>query len=327
MLIRLLLMAVIVSSLSADWDRYKRLFIENDGRIVDRGNNNITHTEGIGYTLYFSYMYGDDETFDKVYKWQKNNLPRNALGLIPWKWGEKEDGTYGILDKNNASDGDMWIAYSLYLMSKKRKNTLMLDEAKSIIKSMRENLIVKLSDRYFMLPGAKGFMQEGKIILNPSYYRFDIFKKFSTLDDLETWDKLIKDGEWMLHHSMFSSLRLHPDWIEVSNDLSMKLAKNKFFGYDAIRIPLNIMQSNIPTAKILLEPYSKYIKMMKYGNVPLGVVELDIGKIDLYNYCFGHLAIYQKILGENIFKAQIEKSIKEEEDNYYAYALYIFSIL
>lgn len=314
-------------SLYSDWDEYKSRFIQDDGRVIDKKNGNITHSEAIGYTLYFAYKFNDHKTFDKVYDWYQHNLVKNRYGLISWKWGEDSDKRWGILDHNNATDGDIWIAYDLLLMAQKRGDDQLKAEALSLMGAIKEHLIIKYKEKLFLLPGKEGFKKRDHLILNPSYYRFDIFEAFSTVDSAGPWRRLSRDGEWLLHNAVFSSLKLHSDWISIDENLTAKPAKTMSFGYDAIRIPLNIMQSTMPTKTDLLQSYKNYVDMMRGGLVPLGTVALQKGSISLYDFCYGHLAIYDMLLSKPLFAKKLKNMIREDKDNYYAYTLYLFTTL
>ena len=314
-------------SLSADWSEYKERFIQNDGRVVDKKNGNITHSEAIGYTLYFAYRFNDKETFDKVYRWYKNNLKKNKYGLVSWKWGERKQHTWGIIDHNNATDGDMWIAYDLLLMGQKRGDKTLKSEAISLMEAIKKYLVITYGKKMFLLPGKKGFVKKTHIILNLSYYRFDIMEAFSAVDDKGPWKILSQDGEWLLCQAVFTPLKLHPDWIVLNKDLTIKPAMNRLFGYDAIRIPLNIMQSKLSTKSTLLKNYRRYVNMMQEGSLPLGTVALEKGSVSLYDYCYGHLAIYDKLVSKPLFADKLKKMIQEDKDNYYAYTLYLFTTL
>lgn len=323
----MLLIVLLSVSLSADWNEYKSRFIQNDGRVIDKKNGNITHSEAIGYTLYFAYRFNDDKTFDKVYNWYKNNLHKNKYDLVSWKWGEKSHHKWGILDHNNATDGDLWIAYDLLLMAQKREDTQLKAEAFSLMEAIKEHLVVTYGGKLFLLPGKEGFKKREHIVLNPSYYRFDILEAFSTVEDTGPWRALARDGEWLLHQAVFSPLKLHSDWITIDENLTVKPAQNKIFGYDAIRIPLNIIQSNLSTKTTLLQSYKSYVNMMREGLLPLGTVNLEKGTISLYDYCYGHLAIYDKLATQPLFADKLKSMIEEDKDNYYAYTLYLFTTL
>ena len=306
-------------SLSANWSEYKKQFIKSSGQVIDRSDHNATHSRAIGYTLYLAYRYQDDATFHKVYRWYRKNLHENSSGLTPKKWNSS--------DKKNSSDGDIWIAYSMLLMAEKSYDDEMMSLALDHIEAIRKNLIVSRGGRLFLLPSSQGYRGNDAITINLSYYRFDIFEKFAEVEDPDSWQKLSKDGEWLLNHSLFTPLNLHSDWINIDKKLSITIAKNSSFGYDAIRIPLNLMQSSLPSKYRLLLPYFNYAKMMQDGKLPLGTVQLSSGDIHIYDYSFGHLAIYDKLLNRDLFIKRIKKMMESDRENYYAYALYIFSTL
>jgi endoglucanase len=196
MLSKLLLTILLSLPLFADWNEYKDRFIQHDGRVLDKKNGNITHSETIGYTLYFAYRFNDDKTFDKVYHWYKNNLKKNQYGLVSWKWGKKDQHTWGILDHNNATDGDMWIAYDLLLMGQKRVDERLKSEAISLMEAIKKHLVITYGKKRFLLPGKEGFIKQGHIVLNPSYYRFDILEAFSAVDDKGPWKIRVFDNKF-----------------------------------------------------------------------------------------------------------------------------------
>ncbi|MDQ7046284.1 MAG: glycosyl hydrolase family 8 [Sulfurovum sp.] len=197
----------------------------------------------------------------------------------------------------------------------------------SIIKAIEKHLIVRQKEKLFLLPGKEGFQEKGKLIINLSYYRFDIFDAFAKEHPDGLWRDLARDGEWLLHHSLFTPLKLPSDWISIDANLTVFPYKNKTFGYDAIRIPLNILQSRLPTRESLLQPYRDYVGMMKAGDMPLGTVQLEKGTIGLYDYGYGHLAIYDTLLPKPIFSKKLKIMIGDDKDDYYAYALYLLLFL
>jgi len=324
MLNKILILILFTLCVEGHWTGYKERFLQKDGRVIDKKNNNITHSEAIGYTLYFAYKFQDDKAFDKVYQWYGSHMQKNQYGLIPWVWGEDGFNEWRTLDINNATDGDMWIAYSLLLMGERRGDTLMIEEAKMLVKAIKKHLLISLKDRVFLLPGKEGHDKNDGFFLNLSYYHFDILDAFFKETKDPIWEELSTDAEWLLHQSQFSSLKLHSDWIFIDNSLTIHDARNKMFGYDAIRIPLNIAKSNLSTRQSLLRPYKNFTNMMS-NEIPLGTVLLENGTIALYDYCFGHLAVYNYLSEDKRFEKKVKKMMMEDKNNYYAYALYLFT--
>lgn len=70
----------------AEWLKYKIKFISNDGRVIDTGNGNVSHSEGQGWGMLFSVAFNDQETFDKLYNWTSRHLSRQHDALHAWRY-------------------------------------------------------------------------------------------------------------------------------------------------------------------------------------------------------------------------------------------------
>jgi len=316
------------------WNTYKKNFLQNDGRVIDFKNADITHTEGIGYALYFSYAFHDQKSFKLIHQWYHNNIKFNVHKLPGWKWGKADDGTWKMLDKNSASDANLWIAHALLLMYERHNNRAYKDEALMLLNAIKTYQIKSVDGQIFLLPGEKGFENKETLTLNLSYLALETFKHFQAYDPDPIWQSLIDSSKNQLMHMRFSALALNPDWL-IYNTQKKKSAlqkNNAMFGYDAIRIPLNIIRSSLSHKEkvALLQPYKDYISMMQH--LPLGVVNLQTGMISMYNLSYGHLAVYRFIQtffkgNTTMFDTLLQERMKQEYDDYYAYSLYLFTVL
>ena len=322
---------LIVSSLNASWSEYKAYFIAQDGRIIDRVNNNITHSEGVGYAMYFAIKNKDIKCFTKVHTWYQNNLLKNQFGLISWEWGKDKNNSWHVLDKNNATDGDLWIAYDNLLAYELTKENAYKQEALELISKIKQHLILKHNTKVYLLPAKSGFEDTNSFEINLSYYLFFIFDKFLEYDKDEIWKQLKKDGIDLLYKARFSTLNLNADWIKIDKKTDqISLSRNHLFGFDAIRIPYNILKSDIKNKKKLLLPYKNYVDGMKQSKVIFGVSDLKNGTISIYNYSFAHLSIYNMIdecfHNTRSFTQNIKKLQRQHKNDYYSYSIYLFSI-
>lgn len=318
--------------LMADWNEYKALFIAHDGRVIDKRNDHITHSEAVGYALYLAYKNDDIKTFNKVYRWYKNNLKKNDAGLIPWKWGEDDKGKWHILDHNSATDGNLWIAYDNLLMYEHTSDINYKNEALELIQSIKEHLILKMNGSTFLIPAENGYSNEEYIEINLSYYLFFIFDKFKEYDNDILWATLKNDGIALLKKAKFTSLELPSDWIRVmKKDHTITLGRNNHFAYDAIRIPFNIIKSDLPDKKELLTPYIKLLEAMKQLETVFGVIDLKDGLISIHNYAYAQLSIYNMIDTYANDKRSFEKKLiqmrKENQDDYYSYSIYLLTLI
>ncbi len=93
------------------WQAYKQRFITSTGRVIDTANGQISHSEGQGYGMLLAVAANDRGTFDRLWNWTRANLMVRDDQLIAWRWtpGQRPP----ITDMNNATDGDILIAWAL----------------------------------------------------------------------------------------------------------------------------------------------------------------------------------------------------------------------
>lgn len=321
---------MITVSLHASWHEYKASFIAKNGRVIDKINANITHSESIGYAMFLAIQNSDFKSFDMIYNWYKNNLKKNKFGLISWKWGKGTNNLWYILDSNNASDGDLWIAYDNILMYEITKNEMYKNEATGLIKNIKKHLVVEQAGSLYLLPGKFGFISKNSMEINLSYYLFFIFDKFKEYDNDELWSRLKDDGIKLLYKARFTSLQLNADWISIDKYTQrVSLSKNHSFGFDAIRIPFNILKSKIKNKNKLLEPYKNYVNSMKAAHSVFGVCDLKSAKINLKGYSYGQLSVYNMLdkyfNKDESFSSKIKILKGKNIDDYYSYSIYLFT--
>ena len=96
---------------SADWEAYRSRFVEDSGRVVDTANGNISHSEGQGYGLLLALAASDRRSFEQIWSFTFTELLIRDDGLAVWKWDPAAKPR--VTDRNNATDGDLLIAYAL----------------------------------------------------------------------------------------------------------------------------------------------------------------------------------------------------------------------
>ena len=93
------------------WDDYKALYVKDNGAAVDTYNHNMSHSEGQSYGLMFALAYNDRDAFAKILSFAEDKLKNPANGLHYWAYKPEEADP--VADKNNASDGDLMMAWAL----------------------------------------------------------------------------------------------------------------------------------------------------------------------------------------------------------------------
>ncbi|WP_227318628.1 glycosyl hydrolase family 8 [Cedecea davisae] len=232
------LMASLPAKAAAEWDSYKSRFLMADGRIIDTGNNNVSHTEGQGFAMMMAVSNNDRASFDKIWNWTNTTLRNPKNGLFYWRYNPVEADP--IADKNNATDGDTFIAWALLKAGQKWHDSGYLKESDAIAKALVTHNVIQFADKRVMLPGVNGFNLNSSVTLNPSYFIFPAWQDFAQRSHLVVWKELITDGKTLLDKMRWGNSQLPTDWVSLAADGKLAPDANHppRFSYDAIRVPL-----------------------------------------------------------------------------------------
>lgn len=233
-----------------DWASFKARFISADGRVVDTGNNGISHSEGQSYGMLFAVTFGDQASFDLIKTWTATHLARRTDALHIWRYQPNQKNP--TPDDNNATDGDLLIAMALNRASIAWGRPEDLTNAKAIAQTIREKLIVNAGSRLVLLPGLNGFLLKDRAIANLSYNNFVAFRELAVIDPSPLWQVLGLDALTLIEAARFGRWQLPPDWLAVplhGGDISIAKAWPPLCSYDAIRIPMNLVWAqNMPAS-------------------------------------------------------------------------------
>ena len=256
------------------WDGFKSAFVSDDGRVIDRSQEDLrTVSEGQSYALFFALVAQDKKAFDAVLQWTENNLSAGDLGkqLPAWIWGKKGE-SWGVIDANSASDADLWIAYALLEASRVWCNPGYADKARALGDLILNQESMEVSGLGLsILPGHTGFvLDNGAVKLNPSYLPPFMMARFANAwaDDTR-WAQVYLASQKLLLDT--GRTGQYPDWVLYNNG-EMSLPEDEQRGdYDAIRTYLWIAMSSEsdPTTAPLLRQLSPLTALLlKRQNMP-----------------------------------------------------------
>jgi endoglucanase len=231
-----------MGSAAEDWNDFRRRFLAPEGRIVDTGNRNVSHTEGQGYAMLAAVRADDQGSFARMLNWTLGNLKRRGDELCSWRF--QPDAQTPVTDPNNATDGDLFIAWSLIEAGRRWRNTDYRRRGVAIGRDILRLCTVRVGPALLLLPGAYGFQARGKTVINPSYYIFPALLALQEETNDPAWERLTKDGLEVLRQARFGRWSLPPDWLEIRHeDMYLIPAPNwpARFSFDAIRVPLNLV--------------------------------------------------------------------------------------
>lgn len=291
---------------------------DNISRVVNPQDNNITVSEGIGYGLLFSSAMKDKNTFDHLYNYMKLYLDKN--GLMHWKI----DSNGNVIGEGSATDADEDIAYALLLAYKTWNESFYLDEGKKLIESIAK---YEINSEYMVLPGDYWGNNNS---LNPSYIAPLYYYKFADVSDKNFWSNVTNKNINFLSTTMNLKTGFLPDWINYDGSIQ---DKNNVFGYDAVRVPIRLLQfynttKNSTVLNIVQTQYN-FISSIGVNNLVAGYSLSGNPLVTYINstYLSSFSAISYINNKSSFSKTIIQKLIKSQPNDYYGSSLKLWITL
>ena len=219
----------------ASWHSYRSTYIEDSGRVVDDGLAGISHSEGQAYAMLLATAADDRQSFDRVWSWTRTHLGVREDRLAAWKW-DPDNGS--VVDRNNASDADLLATWALLRAADRWGDVEYSLHARRQLADIRQHLIRDTAYGPVLLPGAEGFVHDGDVTVNLSYWVFPALASFAEVDPDGPWQAVIESGVALIERATIGEHRLPPDWLALSKTPAPSSLYPPRFGFDAIRIPL-----------------------------------------------------------------------------------------
>jgi endo-1,4-beta-D-glucanase Y len=226
------------------WQDYRSRFLSESGRIVDTGQDGISHSEGQAYAMLLAEAAADRKGFDRIWRWADTRLRIRDDALLAWKW---DPAAQAVADPNNATDADLLAAWALLRASERWEDESYREEARRLLDDVARLLVVQSGFGPVLLPGAAGFVHDGVVTVNLSYWVFPALSEFARTDPDGPWLELRASGLSLLDAARFGDSRLPVDWVIVGRPpLPSRLFPIRF-GFEAMRIPLYACWDGIDT--------------------------------------------------------------------------------
>lgn len=222
------------------WEQYRQAMLSPDGRVVDHSSaQQVSTSEGQSYALFFALLGNDPASFAKVLHWTRDNLAGGDLNrqLPAWQWGRDPAGHWQVLDSNNASDADLWMAYSLLEAGRLWHRPEYLALGRNMLWRTAAQSLRKLPGLGLMLlPGDVGFDSAEGWRLNASYLPPQVLARFAS--EAPIWAELAGNTQRLLLEG--APKGLVPDWLrwQQGQGWAVDSQKGAVGSYDAIRVYL-----------------------------------------------------------------------------------------
>ncbi|HLD48396.1 MAG TPA: glycosyl hydrolase family 8, partial [Desulfobaccales bacterium] len=191
--------------LRASWQSYCDHFIKSDGQVIIPEEGGGTISEAQAYALLRAVWAKDAPVFTRVYAWTYKNLSRvqtHGDHLLSWRWGRLPDGSWGVLDANSATDGNLDYALALVLAHRLgwRAPPGLPDyreEARRVQADILAKEVVALPGGDLLLTPGNWHELKPPYLANPSYFSpaaYRLFAKFTPPGPQRTAANTLRGG-------------------------------------------------------------------------------------------------------------------------------------
>ena len=288
----------------ADWTAFKEAFLRPEGRIIDPDNGDVSHSESQGFAMILAEAYEDRASFDHLWEWTRTHLqtrPEDKLLASRWCPGPPaaaaEPPSTGMVDDpNNATEGDLLVAWALARGGLRWKDPAYTDAARVLCREIRTRLIRPSPFGPVLLPGAAGFERgpappdrpSGTLVLKPSDWVFPALPELYRLDPDAAWPGLQQSGSALLRGARFGPGQLPTDQVEtplgtpvlaVDRQMGARaVGEPPVFGDQAMRVPLYLLWSGRDPNDELLAPFNRFWGRFEFPEQAPAVVNVETGQ-------------------------------------------------
>lgn len=261
------------STAGAVWRAWKDGYLQSDGRVVDRLQQNASHSEGQGYGMVLAVEFGDQDAFVRMFDWTERHLALRPDALLAWRY--LPDAGEPVPDRNNASDGDLFYAWALMRASRRFAERRYLERATDIAEALAARCIRPSPEdpaRLLLLPAVQGFVHGERMTINPSYLMPLAMRELAAATGVQELAQCAHDGALLLER--LAQDGLVPDWVAVTPEgLAPAPDFSHNAGYEAMRVPLFLLWSGERDHSAVRQMKQLYAQTVRPGSPVPTVVE------------------------------------------------------
>jgi cellulose synthase (UDP-forming) len=224
-----------LDALEAVWTSYQFHFIDG-GRVVSHDEGDITTSEGQGYAMLRAVWSNDEDSFEHVWSWTKQNLRVRGDALFAWKYKD------GVLDRNSATDADTDIALALLIASRRFDEPRYEEEALAVIRDIGKLEMLPVAGALYPTAGDWA-RRDAMAEVHIGYLAPYAYQEFAKVDREHDWKLAVGTCYALLEGLYFDrGVKLPPEkvWVDArSGAISLadpKTGQRTDFGYDAFPI-------------------------------------------------------------------------------------------
>jgi endo-1,4-beta-D-glucanase Y len=213
--------------------RFLDKYVADDGRVqrLDQGGDTVG--EGQAYGMLLAAAIGDEQRFNSIWKWTKDNI-RRPDGLLSFLW---RDGK--VQDPEPASDADLDAVRALLVGSCNFKQPGLRKEGLDLAKTILGEETASFQGSPVLVAGP--WARKDPITLNPSYFSPATFAALGEVTGDGRWGSLSASARSVTDLLMPNPGNLPPDWAQAKGDKPVPIGSPDNpkgparFGFDAPR--------------------------------------------------------------------------------------------
>jgi endoglucanase len=222
-------------------ERFLDGYVEEDGRVARHDQDGTTVAEGQAYAMLLALAIGDEERFDRVWSWTRENL-QGPDGLLASLWAGGR-----IADSDAAADADLDAARALVLAGSRFDAREYTAEGVAIAEAILANETAASEGRPVLVAGP--WARTAPPLFNPSYFDPRTFADLAAATDDPRWRELAESSRDLVAELTAQPPALPPDWARVEGGTAVASAapsapeEEPRYGFDAVRVPTRLAAS------------------------------------------------------------------------------------
>jgi endo-1,4-beta-D-glucanase Y len=227
--------------------RFLDTYVAGDGRVqrLDQGGDTVG--EGQAYGMLVAAAVGDEERFNAIWDWTKDNL-RRPDGLISFLW---RDGR--VVDPEAASDADVDAARALLAAACHFDRPGLRREALGLGRAILADETASVEGSPVLAAGP--WARRDPVTLNPSYFSPATFAALGAATGDGRWGSLSASSRSVSEVLMPGAGRLPPDWASIEGGEPVPIGPPgqpgapPRFGFDAARTLVRLAEDPDPAGR------------------------------------------------------------------------------
>lgn len=246
---------IFVEDAEQAYEDWKAIHLEDCGGGVYRvpwenAKLDATVSEGIGYGMLLTVMWGDQTAFDGLFNYYKLGL-NSDTGLMHWlRYGcdAHSELTYNQFPDGAAADADLDVAMALIMADCKWGGGNYASEATTVIANIRNHMFMTHNGLEVLQPGDSSWFDDlGNGCVNYSYFTPAYYREFARYDQENAafWNKAAGDTYPLLASASNGTTGLVRNWgssdgSDATADCHNAYIRSASYGDDAARTPWRI---------------------------------------------------------------------------------------